>query len=571
MLFHRWVLIAVAVWFSSAVVAAAPRHAGKMQQQESPSSKAQSSNDPNEKFCTLSGTVTSANTGEPLRRAHISLEDQKDEDARPIEVLSDSTGHFEITKIPAGRYELTVSRDGYRAAHYQDAASGGEGALLTLAPGHKITGMTFRLWKLAVISGRVVDSNGDPVPHVAVTAVEQKAGRKKTFNTSGRSAATDDRGEYRIFDLPSGRYLIAALSPESRGFSSIHDAQVAEFRTTYYPQTSDPARASLIQVKSGDEITGMDMALVSAAEVRTFVVRGRVVDTTGMKDARFMVTLLPRGNSVLGYRDRRFAEVDEDTGGFEFRDVAAGDYTLMAQMDSGPGEVHALQDVSVVTSDPDDVTLVMSKGVSIAARINLEGKEAASAKSFRIELEPADAQSGEDPYRGFYAVPQPDGSYKATSVNDGTYRLSVASDCGVCYLKAADANGVDVLARGLQVSGSVGPAPIDILYSSESGRVSGVVRNNDDSPAIGATVVVISAAPHGGRQTARTDQYGHYEVLGLPPGDYNVYAFAHFDRDTLDDPEALQPYADRREAVSVTANATRTFDLKVISVPEAQN
>jgi hypothetical protein len=60
-------------------------------------------------------------------------------------------------------------------------------------------------------------------------------------------------------------------------------------------------------------------------------------------------------------------------------------------------------------------------------------------------------------------------------------------------------------------------------------------------------------------------------VKGLPPGDYNAYAFAHFDREELSDTEALQPFADRRESVSVTANATLTLDLKVIPEAEAQN
>ena len=572
MLLHRWVLVSMVVWFANAVVAAAPRPPAQGQQQASPSEHAQPSNDPSEKRCTLAGTVTSANTGEPLRRAHIQLEDEEDDDARPIEVLSDAAGHFEITNVPAGSYELTAYREGYREAQYHEAASGGQGALLALAPGQKMTALTFRLWKLAVISGRVVDPDGDPVPRVEVTAVEQKAGRKKTFNTSGNSAITDDRGEYRIFDIRPGRYLIAATPGEARAVNSVHDAQLAEFRTTYYPQTIDPARATFIQVKSGDEITGMDMAMVSAVEVRTFVMRGRVIDNTGLKDAGMtMVILTPRGTPILGFRDRRFAEVERKTGAFELREVPAGEYTLTAQIEAAQGRFIARQDVTVVTSDPDDTTLVISKGAWIAARLNLEGKEAASAKNFRIDLELPDAQVSDEMFRSYYVVPQPDGSYQAAGVNDGDYRLSIVSDCDACYLKAADASGVDVLARGVQVSGGVGPTRIDITYSSESGRVSGTVRSNDDAPAVGATVVVISAAPHGERKIAQTDQYGHYEVKGLPPGEYNAYAFAHFDRDELSDADALQPYADRREAESVTANATCTLDLKVIPAAEAQN
>ena len=557
MLTQRWVLLPLLILFGAS--AAVPA-----QQPAPPPPSPSASADPNAKLCTVSGTVVSANTGEPLRRAHIVLDRDDEDDARDIEGLSDSAGHFEIANIPSGRYDLYAYREGYRQSTFA-------GAVTSLKPGQKMADVNFKLWKLGVISGRVVDFNGDPVQHVEVTAVVRKQGQNKTANTYKNSATTDDRGEYRIFDLQPGRYLLGASPEETRSISTVQDAPMAEFRQTFYPQTTDASRATLIDVKSGDEISGMDLMMVPAGEIRTFTIHGRVIDNSGAKDSSFIVVMLvPKGAPVLGFHDRRFAEADRKTGAFEVRDVAPGDYTLLASIESQAGQFRARHDVTVVESDPDAVTIVLTKGASIPVRLNREGQEAVAAKNVRIELVPWDPPS-DSFYRDFYVEPRPDGTFFAEGVNDDTYTVSIRSTCSECYVKAVDANGVDALARGVQVTGGAGPARIDVTYSSESGRLSGVVHSKDDAPATGATVVIISALPHGEHRTAQTDQYGHYEVKGLPPGDYNAYAFAHFESEMLDDADAMQPYADRRESVSVTANATRTLDLKVIPEAEAQN
>jgi hypothetical protein len=571
MLLHRWVLITVAACLIGASLKASPHLAAQAQQQEPPPTQSASA-DPNAKLCTVSGTVVSANTGEPLRRALIRLENQKDDDAKPIHALTNSSGEFEVTNIPPGSYEFSVTRDGYRGAHYLEASPGGEGATLALAPGQKLTELIFRLWKLGVISGRIVDSNGDPVQNVRVTAVIQRAGKKTQPMANARSVQTDDRGEYRLFNLRPGRYLLAASPPENHVVGMVEDPEISQFRQTFYPQTTNPARSTFLDVKSGDEISGMDMTLVSAAEVRTFVVRGRVIDNTGAKNnGGSVVRLDPRGAAILGFGDQRFAAIEEETGSFEIRSVTPGEYALVAEVQGPGGRFTSRQDVSVVASDPDSVTLVISRGVRIATHLNLVGKDALGSKHFRIDLSPWDGQLNGDYERTHFAETETDGTYVFNGVNDGAYRLDVWSACEVCFVKAADANGVDVLARGLQISGGAGPGRIDITYSSESGRMSGVVHNKDDAPAMAATVVVVSTSPHGERKTAQTDQYGHYEVKGLPPGDYNAYAFAHFDRETLEDADAMQAYADQRESVSVTANATRTLDLKLIPPADGQN
>jgi hypothetical protein len=79
--------------------------------------EAQNSGDQNDQLCTIGGTVLSANTGEQLKKAHVVLNqkgaESDDPSKQPISTTTDAAGHFSIDKIPAGSYDLMVSRADY--------------------------------------------------------------------------------------------------------------------------------------------------------------------------------------------------------------------------------------------------------------------------------------------------------------------------------------------------------------------------------------------------------------------------------------------------------------------------
>ena len=63
----------------------------------------------------------------------------------------------------------------------------------------------------SVISGRVLDEFGEPVADAMVNAMRSAwtAGRRK-LQPTGRSAQTNDLGQYRIYGLPPGDYYVSA-------------------------------------------------------------------------------------------------------------------------------------------------------------------------------------------------------------------------------------------------------------------------------------------------------------------------------------------------------------------------
>jgi protocatechuate 3,4-dioxygenase beta subunit len=536
----------------------------------------QSSSSENDQSCTIAGTVLSANTGEPLKKAHVVLRRQGDEpNKQPLTGTTDASGHFSIDKIPADRYDLVIGRANYLDMQYGQDQPDKPGAILSLAPGQKITDLLFRLHRTAVITGRILDEDGDPVREAEVVAGARTMVRGKAKIDFGESTSTNDLGEYRVADLAPGRYLIVANPPRlSRRWNSSEHGD--DYVPTYYPGATDSVRASTIEVKSGDEITGIDLVFASKLPTRTYQVHGRILNSLGEdSDARIIVMLYPRGNRDLDLAsDDKGATIDKKTGIFEIKDVAPGQYVAVA-ISFGEARWHrATQNVDVIASDVDGVSLVLTRGIDIPVRVTLEGKSAASA-DITVSLDPSANETSINFAAERRAAEQHDGSFVLKEVGDGSYSLEVYSKCRECYLKSARGNGVDLLEQGVQVASGEAPSPIALVYSSNSGTLTGAVTNKNDLPAPGALVVLVPDSSSHQKperyKTSTTDQYGHFEIRGVPPGHYQAFAWEKADEDSYGDPDFRKPFESMAESFDIAGNEQKSVQLKMIAATDSAN
>jgi protocatechuate 3,4-dioxygenase beta subunit len=543
-------------------------------QQSALSPSASVQNDP---LCTITGTVLSANTGEPLKKATVSLSQRSpkgdDSSERPLNATTDADGHFSINHIPPGRYDLLVDRTDYLPSHYGQDQPDKPGATLSLAPGQKMTDLLFRLNRMGIITGRVRDEDGDPVRGTSVTVLYHTTVRGKSkIETVGRDN-TNDLGEYRIVDLAPGNYSILASPPHADSWTD-SPQQSDVYLPTYYSGTTESARASTIEVKSGDEISGIDFVFQPKPPIRTYKIHGRVLNSLAeYPDAHIMVVLFPRRSAEPSFgADQKQSRLDTKTGDFEFKDVAPGEYVANAFSYAGGKFRTARQNVDVTATDVDSVSLILTRGIDITGRMTLEGKSAVSTSDVSVWLFSVE-EMGFGGQRE--AKVQPDGSFSLKEIGDGSYSLRIQSKCLECYLKSADANGVDVLTEGIQINSGVGPASVAMVYSSNTGALSGAVTTKDDLPAPGAMVVLVpDAASHQKPErykTSTTDQYGHFEIRGVPPGYYSVFAWEKVSDDSYGDPEFLKPFQNMAEALDIAANEQKTVQLKMILAGNAAN
>jgi 5-hydroxyisourate hydrolase-like protein (transthyretin family) len=527
----------------------------------------------NDRLCTIAGTVLSANTGEPLKKAHVVLRRRGDESNKhPLTATTDASGHFSIDKIPADRYDLVIDRANYLDMKYGQDQPDKSGAILSLTPGQKITDLLFRLHRTAVITGRVLDEDGDPVRDASVTAVAHTTVRGKIRFKSSQSENTNDLGVYRIFDLAPGHYTILADPPRIPLWRE--PVEQAVYLPTYYPGTTDSSRASTLEVRSGDEITGIDFVFAPKPPTRAYKVHGRVLNSlTDDPDAYVIVILLPRRNQDLEFgSDQKQTTADRKTGAFEVKDVVPGEY-VVAAMSFGSGRRHTVtQNVDVTASDVDGVSLALTRGIDIPVRVTLEGKSASSAE-ITVELNPSTNEASINFPEARRATAQTDGSFVLKEVSDGSFWLDVYSKCEECYLKSARANGVDLLEQGVQVASGETPSPIAIMYSSNTGTLTGAVTNKEDLPAPGALVVLVPDSSSHQKpeqyKTSTTDQYGHFEMRGVPPGHYKAFAWEKADDDSYGDPDFRRPFESMAESFDIAGNEQKSVQLKMIAAADS--
>ena len=150
--------------------------------------------------CAISGQVSNAATGEPVRRALVTL---RRIDMSPgtttiqvsQTVATDAAGQFAMAGIAPGKYRLAAERNGFIVTQYGSRGPGKAGTLLTLEAGQKSSDLALRLTPHGVIIGRVLDEEGDPVPGANVQVARQiyAQGGKQLSRANG--AATNDLGE----------------------------------------------------------------------------------------------------------------------------------------------------------------------------------------------------------------------------------------------------------------------------------------------------------------------------------------------------------------------------------------
>src|SRR5207244_6676081 len=108
---------------------------------------------------------------------------------------------------------------------------------------------------------------------------------KRQLGPRGNSAATNDRGEFRVFWLEPGEYYIAVSFPlavvnpyisiqSSRFLNYIPSASDASYVTTYFPGTSDIQKAEPVQIRSGE----IDVHAIPMMALARRVIKARIVD-----------------------------------------------------------------------------------------------------------------------------------------------------------------------------------------------------------------------------------------------------------------------------------------------------
>lgn len=232
------------------------------------------SNTPPEQKCIVEGHVTNAQTGEPLKKAMIRLisassspKTSRTGGGQGYATSSEADGGFRFDNVEPGDYTLSADRTGYLPASYGAKGARTPGKILTLSPAQQLTNLNVPLTRQAVISGKILDEDGDPVPDVNVQVLSGHwMGGKLQYLPAGVSS-TKDLGEFRISHLGPGKYYLFA--DEQRWIKGEPQASLASGKPdmrpvrTFYPDAVTRAAATPIEIRAGQDAPGMDIRRIN--------------------------------------------------------------------------------------------------------------------------------------------------------------------------------------------------------------------------------------------------------------------------------------------------------------------
>jgi hypothetical protein len=517
---------------------------------------------------TIRGRITAADTGRGLRRVQVSINGSDLPQRRTAS--TNVRGEFELRDLPPGRYTLSASRSGYLAFEYGQRRLGERGKTLEISEGEALAGVDVALPRAGVISGRVIDENGEPVPSVGVWVMRQEffRGRRRLVPVTV-GVRTDDIGQYRATGLASGDYVVLATLRET-WVAAGEKKQVLGYTPTYFPSTASAAEAQHVKVALGKESPNVDIALI-AAPAANITGTARRSDGTPLAGASVSLSqqmIGPGGQSFSGITS---APVGPD-GSWRLRDVPAGEYQLeFSSVDrNSPPETGAMK-LIVQGADIDGVSLVTEGPVRISGEVVTEsGAALPQPPSGRIRVavettgdrRPSQAAAGAD-----NGQVRSDGTFSATAAAGGSL-VGVSPLPRGWAIKSIEIGGREIPDGAVELKGGQTIEGTRIVLTDRFPSVIGRVTDDRATDAEGTVVLFPSDESRWLTATAnirsgRTDQKGIFRFETVPPGDYMIVALDAVQTWQINDPEFLAEIKSRAERLTIREGAGAQLALRL--------
>lgn len=459
---------------------------------------------------TIAGRVVTADTGRPVRRARVTLNAPELPGGRGA--LSDTEGRFQFTELPAGRYSLGVSKNGFVTLAYGQRRPLQPGTPLQLNDAQQLRGIEFRLPRGSVISGQILDETGDPLAGAAVRVMAYRYAQGSRQLVPAGSGVTDDRGQYRVWGLNPGEYYVTAVA---RNFSigpgpggggpglagggrggrgappatanvggtgpAVADGDTTEqtgYAPTYYPGVESVTEARPVTVGLGAEALDISFGVLL---VRTSRITGRVVAADGAAVSTGNVVLVAEGQSTgrpgpgAGFGGR----IQWD-GAFSVANVPPGRYVLRARGDDWDVPQFATVPVTVTGGDISGVTVVLLPGATLGGSVTFQ-------RSQMLDPDPTQFRIGAPSADGVNLGPQQtarvdrSGRFTIDGIAAGLHWIRTQAPRGWA-VKSVIADGRDVTDVPIDLRSGQRLTGLSVTFTDKLAEISGVVKNDQGAP-----------------------------------------------------------------------------------------
>ncbi|MBI2688040.1 MAG: carboxypeptidase regulatory-like domain-containing protein [Acidobacteria bacterium] len=530
----------------------------------------------------LEGRVENSKTGEPVRRVNLTLRPSGQQagasvgpmvPAAPYVATTDAEGKFRIEKVEPGNYFLMAERQGFVRQTYGGRSMFMMGTTITVTAGAELKTLHFRMIPHAVLTGRVLDEEGEPLARTQVQVLHRRYFQGKTQLVPTGGGQSNDNGEFRIADIAPGRYWIAVVYYGRQMFGDGPARNTAgqpeeEYVTTYYPSAADEPGAQPLEVEAGQQLSGLDVRMRKS---RVYRISGKVTGSGTPQQVRVMLMPRTTGVSMAGF-GRSSSAVKAD-GTFEVGGAQTGSYNLVAMSSQGMMSTMGQVAVDVGRENVEGVVLTLGSASTVRGGIRVDGSleqlEKAQGKKItfeaaRIQLAPIDGIGFNAPNSAL----KPDGSFVMENAGAQKYRVSVYNLPAGLWVKAVRSGDQDVTEQGLDLS-SGGGANVEVVLGTGAGQISGAVQDGKQKPAPGSMVTLIPdpMLKHLSDRVrlVMADQNGQFTLKSITPGEYKLYAWEDVEPGSYSDPEFLKPHDGAAKKMTVKADGSEQVTVVQVS------
>ena len=447
----------------------------------------------------ITGIVVDSVSHQPVRKAMVTLEFPSTDPLQPqfTRANTEDAGAFAFHGLKPGQYRLAVERRDYTAPAWKT---------ITVGPSEDPDPVRVELIPGAVVSGRILDEDGDPLNGCWAQARRVERPEQIVSPQIARTAA--EPSAYRLFGLRPGKYILAvqcvvpAFQP--RPFSAGPDPPPSlAYPLQFYPAAPDAASAEPIELAAGTERSAVDFRMRTAhvTQVRAVI----APSSADWRGRNLLVRLMHAGDELDGMSP------DSSGNAFRFGHVFPGSYMLLATTPGPENRIGALQRVDV-KDQPVNAVVELKHAIDINGTVELQsGANSATVQLTRIHIYLV------SDYQQFIAPEEApvkeDGSFTLHSVIPMQWRL-YANGPSV-FIKSVRLGTKELSGLTLDLSSGLTDI-LQIVLSANTATIRGTAppgttvayRNLDDKLLSG--------------QSRVADQSGQFRIEGLAPGRYRV-------------------------------------------------
>ncbi len=500
---------------------------------------ADSQTKPAVKLSSVSGRVTIHGKSAPEVVVGIRQREMGAVQAPALKATTDQDGNYRIKDVPPGKYQVGPMSPVY--VEPNASSSDGRGfsqgrgkeKSLMLGEGEDVSGIDFSLERGGVITGKITDADDRPVIEERVTVVpadyvEEPPRRSPPVGAGG--FITDDRGVYRIFGIPEGRYKIYVGHGGENVFSSPGFVRVA-YKRTFYPDAADLKAAQIIEVGEGTEAKEIDIKV--GRTLPGFAVSGRVIDgETGQPIPGLRIGVRRVINNELATNTA--STPSNSQGEFRLENLTPAKYAVWILPVQGSETLADAVPFEVTDQDVTGLLVKTTQGLTISGVLVVDGKSDRNLLAKIAQLRLYGYVRNENAISGYGrpAVISADGSFRVGGLGPGTAYLSIGSrdNSPLVNFSILRIERDGVVQRGIEIKAGENITGVKIVLRYGTGSVRGEVKlENGPLPEDSRIVFRMRKADEseGNFRAYEVDARGHFLIEGLPAGEYTLQVQAN--------------------------------------------